>query len=272
MPGAINSAGDTVYRKFSTRNTSGVPTTLAGTPAVSVYKAGSTTQSTTGVTLTVDFDSVTGLNHVAIDTSADGTFYADGSHFELVLTAGTVGGTSVVGEVVGSFDLSATVPADVVKVAGQTAYLSAGTATAGSSSSITLDAAEPTTADIYNGRVITLVDGTGAGQSRIITDYSTGRVASVTPDWTTTPSTDSEYIIEAYCPTEAGIADKLLGRNLAGGSDGGRTVQQALYFLRNKWTLAAGTLTVYATDDATSAWTSSVTTASGNPVTASDPA
>ena len=108
-----DNAGNVVYRKFTTRALStGVPTTLAGTPAISVYKDDSTTQSTAGVTLSVDFDGVTGLNHVSIDTSADGTFYANGHHYELVITTGTVGGTSVVGEAVGGFDLVAptTVP------------------------------------------------------------------------------------------------------------------------------------------------------------------
>lgn len=70
-------------------------------------------------------------------------------------------------------------------------------------------------------------------------------------------------------PTEA--ADALIGRNIAGGSSSGRTVKEALYFLRNKWTIAGGTLTVYGTDDTTSAWTASVTQTAGDPVSASDP-
>lgn len=95
----------TIDHKFTTVTTTGAPTTLAGTPAISVYKDNSTTQSTSGVTLTVDFDSVTGLNNVRIDTSSDGTFYSAGSNFQVVITTGTVGGTSVVGYVVGSFAL-----------------------------------------------------------------------------------------------------------------------------------------------------------------------
>src|SRR4051812_3911520 len=107
MPPII-SAGGTGYVKFTTRAfATGVPTTLSGSPVVSVYKDASTTQSTAGVTLTAGFDSVTGLNHVSIDTSADGTFYSNGDTFYLVVTTGTVGGTSVVGEVVGDFGLSA---------------------------------------------------------------------------------------------------------------------------------------------------------------------
>ena len=95
-----------VYGKFTTfRPSTGAPFALAGTPALSVYKDNSTTQSTTGVTLTADFDTVTGLNHFAIDTSADGTFYSAGSFFDIVITTGTVDSVSVVGSVVASFTI-----------------------------------------------------------------------------------------------------------------------------------------------------------------------
>lgn len=102
-------ASTVIYGKFTTyRPSTGAAYTLGGTPALSVYKDNSTTQSTTGVTLTVDFDSVTGLHHFAIDTSADGTFYAAGSFFDIVITTGTVDSVSVVGSVVGSFTLRKT--------------------------------------------------------------------------------------------------------------------------------------------------------------------
>jgi hypothetical protein len=96
-----------VYFKFTTfRPSTGAPFTLAGTPALSVYKDNSTTQSTTGVTLTVDFDGVTGLNHVAVDTSD--AFYSAGSFFDVVITTGTVDSVSAVGVVVGRFTLRKT--------------------------------------------------------------------------------------------------------------------------------------------------------------------
>lgn len=99
-------ASTVIYGKFTTfRPSTGAAYTLGGTPALSVYKDNSTTQSTTGVTLTADFDSVTGLNHFAIDTSADGTFYAAGSFFDIVITTGTVDSVSVVGTVVASFTI-----------------------------------------------------------------------------------------------------------------------------------------------------------------------
>ncbi len=67
-------------------------------------------------------------------------------------------------------------------------------------------------------------------------------------------------------------ADALLGRNVAGGSSAGRLVKEALYVLRNKTDIAAGTLTVYGTDDATPAFTAAVTTTAGNPISQIDPA
>lgn len=98
-----------IYGKFTTfRPSTGAAFTLGGTPALSVYKDNSTIQSTTGVTLTADFDTVTGLNHYTIDTSADGTFYSAGSNFDIVITTGTVDSVSVVGTVVGSFSLNKT--------------------------------------------------------------------------------------------------------------------------------------------------------------------
>jgi len=98
------SASAVIDFKFTTfRPSTGAPFTLAGSPVVSVYKDNDTTQSTTGVVLTVDFDSVTGLNHVRVTTTD--AFYANGSEFECVITAGTVDSVSVVGSCVGRFTL-----------------------------------------------------------------------------------------------------------------------------------------------------------------------
>lgn len=70
----------------------------------------------------------------------------------------------------------------------------------------------------------------------------------------------------------AEMADKLLGRSIAGGADGGRTVTQALRALRNRWTIVAGTLTVFQENDTTADWTAVVTTTAGDPITEVDPA
>lgn len=106
-----------VYGEFNTiRFSSGAPFTLADTPSLQVYKADGTTQSTAGITLTVDFDSLTGLNTFVIDTSAD-AFYAVGNDYKVVIAAGTVDSVSWVGRVVGHFSIeNRTIKANVVSV------------------------------------------------------------------------------------------------------------------------------------------------------------
>lgn len=93
----------TIYPRFTTRAfATGVPTTLAGTPVLSVYEENNLTQITAGVSITADYDSVTGLNQATIvATAANG--YEAGKSYDLVITTGTVGGVSVVGETVFSF-------------------------------------------------------------------------------------------------------------------------------------------------------------------------
>jgi hypothetical protein len=95
--------GRTHYHWFTCR-AAGVPATLSGTPAISVYSgAGGVTQFTTGVTLVVDYDGVTGYNRLAIDMT-DATTYPFSEDFGATITTGTVGGSSVVGEVVITFN------------------------------------------------------------------------------------------------------------------------------------------------------------------------
>lgn len=82
----------------------GTMTALAGTPAISVYKGNSATQSTAGITLTEGFDSNTGSNQVLIDLSAD-AFYAVGEDYTVYLSAGTLAGITVVGRPVAYFSI-----------------------------------------------------------------------------------------------------------------------------------------------------------------------
>ena len=96
---------DTIYPRFTTRAfATGIPTTLSGTPVLSIYEENNLTQITAGVSVTADYDSVTGLNQATIvATAANG--YEAGKSYDLVITTGTVGGVSVVGEVVFSFTI-----------------------------------------------------------------------------------------------------------------------------------------------------------------------
>jgi hypothetical protein len=96
----------TVDLKFTTRRFStGAPFALAS-GVISAYIDNGTTQLTAGITLTADFDGVTGLNNVrVVATTANG--YAAGTNVQLVITTGTVDSVSVVGEVIGSFSIEA---------------------------------------------------------------------------------------------------------------------------------------------------------------------
>ena len=68
-------------------------------------------------------------------------------------------------------------------------------------------------------------------------------------------------------------ADAILNRNLAGGSNGGRTVKDALRANRNRVEVDpdSGTITVYAEDDTTVAWSGVVTTGDRDPINSVNP-
>jgi hypothetical protein len=195
----------TIYFKFTTfRPSTGAPFTLAGTPALSVYKDNSTTQTTTGVTLTADFDSVTGLNHVAIDTSD--AFYAAGSFFDVVITTGTVDSVSAVGVVVGRFTLRKTACLKPT-TAGRSLDVSSG----GEAGIDFANIGSPTTTVNLSGTTIKAV---------------TDRVSANTDQWNGVTVTGMPLPTSSYTspPTAATIADAVWdeasGDHLAAGSTG----------------------------------------------------
>ena len=69
------------------------------------------------------------------------------------------------------------------------------------------------------------------------------------------------------------VADAILKRDFtAVTGESSRSMLNALRLLRNKWDVAAGTLTVKKEDDSTTAWTAAVTSnASAEPIIGSDP-
>lgn len=69
------------------------------------------------------------------------------------------------------------------------------------------------------------------------------------------------------------IADAVLKRDwTAVSGEAARSVLNALRFLRNKWSVSSGTLTVTKENDTTTAWTAALTdNAAANPITGSDP-
>ncbi len=97
--------GQTIEWTFTTRRfTTGAPFTLAGTPSLEAYETGNSVPNTAGITLTVDYSGVTGLNHVSI-AATGGNSYATANDISVVIAAGTVDSVSVVGETIGSFSI-----------------------------------------------------------------------------------------------------------------------------------------------------------------------
>lgn len=84
----------TINFMWSSNDSNGAAITRATNGTISVYKANSTTQSTAGITDTEDFDTLTGIHHVRIDTSAD-AFYATANDYMVVLSAATIDGQTV---------------------------------------------------------------------------------------------------------------------------------------------------------------------------------
>ena len=97
-------AGQVIRFRWNTFGSSGQSITRATNGTISVYKDGSAVQSTTGVTDTEDADAITGVHLCEIDTSADATFYSQGSDFMVVLSAATIDG-QVVAAVIAEFSI-----------------------------------------------------------------------------------------------------------------------------------------------------------------------
>jgi hypothetical protein len=113
--------GETIDYKFLTcEPDTGAPITLAGSPVISAYVDNSTTQITAGITLTVDFDGVTGLHNVRV-VATSGNGYAAGTNVALVITTGTVDGVSAVGYKVAEFSLGRPGTANVTQWLGTAA-------------------------------------------------------------------------------------------------------------------------------------------------------
>lgn len=294
------SASTVIDFKFTTfRPSTGAPFTLAGSPVISVYKDDSTTQSTAGVTLTVDFDSVTGLHHVRITTATDGTFYANGGEFECVITAGTVDSVSVVGSCIGRFTLrsqASLYPTTAGNTLDVNANGEAGIDWANvGNPTTTLGLSNTTIANVTVGSISAgAITAASIATNAIDADaLATDAVAEIVNGvWSRDPSDALFSGFAGYWLYQAGlnsqgiisdtnviagtayiesIADTILGRNVGGGSNAGRLVKEALYALRNKSEIVGTTLSVYDASDALS-WTATVaSSSSADPVTGIDP-
>lgn len=211
--------GKTFDVKFTTIDSTGAPITLAGTPVVSAYPDNSVTELTAGITLTVDFDSRTGLHNVRV-VATSGNGYATATNYALVITTGTVNSISVVGYVIGHFsienrsalrpatadrtivvDSSGIADANVQKVGGSPQSMVLGTVGSSSSTtSIVTSSLTPAAAvtDQFKGRVVIFNSDTTTanlrGQATDITASTSGGVLTVTA-LTTAPVSGDTFVI-----------------------------------------------------------------------------
>jgi len=125
--------------------------------------------------------------------------------------------------------------------------------TAGAIDNVTLNATTTTNTDMR-----------GTDSANTTAPDNTSIAAILVDTGTTLPA----QITALNDPTAAAVAAAVASFDMGNG----RTIEEALAFLRNKWTLIGTTITVYDTDDTTIVWTSVVAKAAGDPVSSSDPA
>lgn len=171
---------------FSTA-VNGQPTTLSGSPAVQVYKKGSSTPSSSGVTLNVDVNSIVGLNTWVVDTN--NAFYATGLDFDVVISAGTVGGISQIGKVVGHFSLGLGNVSNIASNATAATNLNKGT---NATAIGTVNSGSTTTSVTTSALSIA-----GAAATGVVANQFSGRTVVFAGDTTTAGLRDAQASITA---------------------------------------------------------------------------
>jgi hypothetical protein len=111
-----------------------------------------------------------------------------------------------------------------------------GTAQAGAAGTITLDSSASALTDFYEAALVLITGGTGVGQARVVTSYNgTTKVASIAPNWRTTPDNTSTFAIIAsgYTTHVTGTVD------LAAGGITAATIAAAALNGKGDWLTAA---------------------------------
>lgn len=239
-------AGDTLVHLFDTFDGgTGASITMTGLAVtdIEIYKDGGTTQrsSDAGYTLLdtdgIDFDSLTGIHGFSIDLSdnTDSGFFEVGPWYHVVVSSITVDSQTVsfvacafrilsatrgmtgtalpdaAADAAGGLPISDAGALDLdamnANVSTAIAGVVTGTAQAGAAGTITLAAGASATNDIFNGMTVVTTGGTGPGQSRQVYDYDgSTKVASVSPNWQTNPSSDTTYAVVPTPPAPTAAA------------------------------------------------------------------
>lgn len=249
----------------TTRFDTGAATDADAAPAYRVYEDETGTAILNGTMALLDSANTAGFYSEQITLSAANGFEAGKQY--VIYKAATV--NSVAGAASDTFQITAKV--NTTHAAGTAWASGAITAASIATGAIDADAIADNAIDagaIAAGAITSAKFAAGAIDAAAI---ATGAIDA--------DALAADTITAAKVASDVGteFADALLNRDMSTGTDSGsttvRTVRQALRFLRNKWAISAGTLTVYKEDDATSSWTAAVTgTAGADPVTDVDPA
>jgi hypothetical protein len=266
-------AGATVRCPFNVVLATGESSSRATNGTVRIYKNSSTTQRTSsnGITDTEDFDSLTGLGLVVVDLSdnTDAGFYAAGNDYFIVLDGVVIDGVTV-NSCIGFFSIENRYSA------GGGGLDAAGVRAAIGLASANLDTQLAAIDDSVDTEVASIVSTLATILALIDTEVAA--IKAKTDNLPSDPADASDIAasfatLTAALPTTAAIADKLLGRAIQGGTDGGRTVTSALRAIRNKVSESSGVITVCEEDDTTAAWTAAATRdLTAGSLTAVDPA
>jgi hypothetical protein len=151
---------------------------------------GTAMRGTDNAALATDVSTIgTNVGLILADTGTDGVVVAAASKTGYALSAAGRGAIWDVVLTAGTHDVGYS--------AGQRLrylILDGATAQAGAAQTITLAAASSATDDIYSQNIISIVGGTGAGQTRMIVEYDgTTKIATVDRPWTTQPAAGSVY-------------------------------------------------------------------------------
>ncbi len=208
-----------------------VPTVLAGSPVITVYKGSSTSGKTSAesyITLDIDFNSKVGLNHVLIDLSGD-AFFVVAEDYTVVITTGTVG-TSRVGTVVGHFSIENRAPMiDIASII--TAVITNST---GADVATDVVAMKAETVNILNDTAEIGVGGAGLGD---VGGFATAALAEIKAEVVAAIDTDTHAELAQGAPAIVASMS---------------TMVKTMYkFMINKNTQTSTTLSVFNSDEST---------------------
>jgi hypothetical protein len=279
--------GSTVRYMFNTTGSNGAsiaPTTLGTVKCYKDNTAGSV--NTSGIT-TAQFNSLTGVYSVSIDTT--NAFYTEAADYIVILEGSTIDGQSVTTplfqfSIANRYDAIA----DAVWLANRTQYGSGNTMghtleqlrkanyiTEGTVTSIVaatnyiFSTTLTNETNSFNNQTLLFISGDHAGTSIPILTYTvTDGLVELEDPLHQPPNTNDQFVIlPDHVHSRPEIADGILNR-LLDSSDSSvdvfneRTVRSALRAMRNKVSVNSGAIVVYKENDTDAAWEGTVSNTS----------